>query len=164
MELTIRKSTFDDLEDIKKIISISRELMIARGNPNQWGKTRPSLEVLINDIEKENSYVCIKDGQVVGCFALVYGEDPTYQEIYQGQWSADLPYWTIHRLGSDGLTCGVGQACFAFAKEQGPYLRVDTHQENTAMIKAIKRAGFKNCGIIFVEDGSPRIAFDFLKK
>ena len=45
-----------------------------------------------------------------------------------------------------------------------PYLRVDTHEKNIAMRRAILRQGFSYCGMIRAEDGTLRLAFDRLRE
>ena len=41
------------------------------------------------------------------------------------------------------------------------HLRIDTHADNEPMLNAVKRYGFKHCGVIYVADGSPREAFQY---
>ena len=35
----------------------------------------------------------------------------------------------------------------------------DTHEDNYVMQKVFEKNGFRRCGIIYVEDGTPRIAY-----
>lgn len=65
---------------------------------------------------------------------------------------------------SDGTTHGVAAAMFAFAKERIDHLRIDTHQDNLPMQGAIAKAGFERAGIVYVSDGTPRVAFDWLRE
>ena len=88
------------------------------------------------------------------------GEEPTYRLIEQGHWHANRPYGTIHRMASDGHTHGIARASFDYCAAQTDYLRIDTHADNRPMLRAITRYGFRPCGIIYVRDGSPRLAFD----
>ena len=39
-------------------------------------------------------------------------------------------------------------------------LKVDTHEENIPMQNLLKKNGFKYCGIIYLEDGGKRVAFE----
>lgn len=164
MDIKIRKTELTDLEDIKKIIKKAKVFMKANGNPTQWAGPYPGEDILIKDIEAGNSYVCTSDEKIIGTFSLIFGKEETYKKIYNGAWSEDLPYGTIHRLASDGSVRGLSQIVFNFAKDQFNYLRVDTHRDNEKMLAVIERAGFKKCGIIYVADGSERIAIDFIKK
>ncbi|MFR4020990.1 MAG: N-acetyltransferase, partial [Clostridia bacterium] len=110
------------------------------------------------------SYVCEENGKIVGTFTLIFGEDPTYQIIEKGAWHSQQPYGAIHRVASDGTAKGVAGACFDFCKEKADYLRIDTHADNRPMQAAVLRYGFRQCGIIYTRDGSPRIAYDYLVK
>lgn len=38
-------------------------------------------------------------------------------------------------------------------------MRIDTHADNHIMQHVIEKAGFQRCGIIFTDDGTPRIAY-----
>ena len=63
-------------------------------------------------------------------------------------------------MASDGHTHGIARATFDYCAAQTDYLRIDTHADNRPMLRAITRYGFRPCGIIYVRDGSPRLAFD----
>lgn len=92
------------------------------------------------------------------------GEDPTYRVIENGAWhSSQKPYGVIHRVASDGETKGVTRAAFTFGMERSGYLRIDTHRDNKPMQGALKKFGFQECGIIHLERGDERIAFDCLE-
>lgn len=41
-------------------------------------------------------------------------------------------------------------------------IRVDTHRDNISMQKMLLKNGFKYCGIIYLKDGSERLAYDKL--
>ena len=40
-------------------------------------------------------------------------------------------------------------------------IRIDTHRDNRTMRHLIEKSGFARCGLIHVEDGSPRIAYQY---
>ena len=50
----------------------------------------------------------------------------------------------------------------AFARERINHIRIDTHEDNKIMQRAIARQGFSRCGIIHLANGSPRIAYALL--
>ena len=162
--LLIRKANSRDLSAILNLFETARRFMAANGNPTQWNDQHPHPDIVRRDIMRGDSYVCTpaNDGrQIVGTFTFILGEEPTYRTIEQGQWHADRPYGTIHRLASDGHTHGVARASFDFCTAHADYVRIDTHADNHPMLHAITRCGFRQCGIIHVHDGTPRIAFDF---
>ncbi|MCD1147515.1 GNAT family N-acetyltransferase [Peptoniphilus sp. KCTC 25270] len=159
--MNIRKAKENDIPKMEKIIKIAKEMMASQGNTVQWQGNYPSKKDFLEDMEKESSYVVEEKGEVVGMFALIIGEEKTYRKIYEGNWRWEEEYGTIHRIASNGKVKSFGKICFDFAKKQIPYLRIDTHEKNTSMRKAVEKYGFKECGIIYVENGSPRIAYDY---
>ena len=106
----------------------------------------------------------MEDGTVVGTFAFIAGPDVTYAHIEEGAWNFDAPYHVIHRVASNGKTHGVAKACFEFCQQRADALRIDTHEDNIPMQNAIRKYGFARAGVIYVSDGTPRIAFDWQKE
>ena len=97
-KMTIRKAVKNDLPHIFEIYAHARKFMAENGNPNQWGDIKPRKELVESDIEKGISYVCEKDGEILGVFAFICGEDPTYKIIYDGEWLSDEPYAVISSI------------------------------------------------------------------
>lgn len=161
MTYTVRLAQLSDLGRIGEIYSFARDFMASNGNPNQWGKSYPPTEQLRQDITEEKLYVITDGKNIHGVFFFWIGEDPTYRRI-EGAWRSDLPYGTIHRVAGDG-SGGILKTAVAFAEEKSGHLRIDTHEDNHVMQRAVMKLGFQPRGIIFLEDGSPRIAYDYLK-
>ncbi len=159
MQMTIRDTTLADYGQIQEIYAYAREQMRQAGNPGQWGDSRPSGETLLQDIRNGQSHVLEEQGQLCGVFTFIIGEDPTYRVIEQGRWLNDAPYGTIHRIAALGAGKGVFRECLAYCLARIPNIRIDTHRANGAMRHLLERHGFRKCGIIYVEDGSPRIAY-----
>ena len=90
---------------------------------------------------------------------IILGVDPTYQHIYEGNWLNDEPYGVIHRLATNGKRKGVSDACLNWCFEQWGNIRVDTHQDNKVMQHILTKYGFQRCGIIYVKNGTERIAY-----
>lgn len=124
----------------------------------------PAPTLLESDLQKNALYVCVSENRTVGAFALLLGEEPTYRVITDGRWRSNAPYGTIHRVASDGSICGIAQVCFDFCKQYCDYLRIDTHANNLPMQNTIEKAGFHRCGMVAMEDGSPRIAYDLISR
>ena len=160
--MLIRKTLPEDTATILNIFNTARQFMHATGNPTQWNANYPALEDLELDIQNGNSYVCVENDKVVATFTLIIGDEPNYQLIENGSWRSEAPYGTVHRLASDGTTKGIARACFDFCKTQISHLRVDTHKDNKPMQACFKQNGFEKCGIIYVSDGTPRIAYEFI--
>ena len=151
-----------DLPQILRIYAHAREAMAASGNPTQWGDNFPPQELLEEDIDSNRLFVYVVNGQLLGVFAFILGADPTYQVIEGGAWKSDAPYGTLHRVAGDGTVHGLFTACMDFCKRRMSHLRIDTHENNAVMRHLIARHGFLPCGTIYVEDGTPRLAFDWL--
>ncbi len=161
MEYQLRKAVSEDLLRIEEIYAYARKFMAETGNPNQWGKTTPPTSQLVEDIANGDLYVLTQEGTIHGVFYFYIGEDPTYGVIEDGQWRSARPYGTIHRIAGDG-SGGVLAAAVAFAKSKINHIRIDTHHDNKIMQKAVAKQGFHRAGIIHLENGSPRIAYDLL--
>ena len=156
--INIRHTENNDLTDVMRIYEYARAQMKINGNPNQWRDTYPPEALITDDIKNKNSYVIEKGGAICGVFAFIIGDDPTYQRI-EGQWKNNAPYGAIHRVASSGMMRGVFPACAEFCEAKISNLRVDTHLDNKIMQHQIEKFGFEKCGIIYIEDGSPRIAY-----
>lgn len=161
--LTIQKATMKHWDDIGGIYERARSFMRETGNPNQWKFTHPLPEMLQEDIDKGNLYVVLDEKDVLGVFALLYGEDPTYAYI-EGSWLNNDTYVTIHRIASAGKKSGILNAAIHYALGQSDNVRIDTHHDNKVMQHLLSKLGFSKCGIIYLENGEPRIAYQYEKK
>ena len=97
--------------------------------------------------------------RIVGYFALLPSPEPTYDFI-EGAWLCDEPYGVIHRIASYPDVHGVFAAIIDFAAARFPRLRIDTHSDNRIMQHLIEKHGFTYCGIIWLTDGTPRLAYE----
>ncbi len=155
----IRLAKDADLPIILDIYAHARQYMRKNGNPNQWGHSHPAEAVLREDIKLQHLYVCTNAGEILGVFCYFQGIDPTYVRIYDGQWQNNEPYGVIHRIAVAAHQKGVASACFHWALQQCDNLRIDTHADNIPMHKSLAKNGFAKCGIIYLENGDPRIAY-----
>lgn len=155
----IRKAEYTDIRRALDIYDSARRFMRSRGNAVQWVNGYPSEELLRADVAAGQLYVMEDTGGVYAVFAFLLGDDPTYAYI-EGAWRDDSAYGTLHRLGSDGTHHGVFAESAAWAAGRCPHLRADTHADNLTMQRCLEREGFVHCGTIYVEDGTPRVAFE----
>ena len=132
----IRKALRKDFPEILAIYENARKFMAENGNPNQWGKTNPPQSVLERDIDLGQLYVVVREERIRGVFAFIPGIDPTYGYI-DGAWRSDVPYAAIHRVASDG-SGGILKDAVGFGWEQIRHLRIDTHEDNWVMQRAIE--------------------------
>ena len=161
MNYTVRTAQPADLTRILEIYAYARKFMAEHGNPTQWGTNKPGEALLRQDIGQQRLQVATCGEEIHGVFYFFIGEDPTYHRIVDGSWMSEAPYGTIHRVASDG-SGGVFPACLQWCLERTRHLRIDTHRDNLVMQHVVQKHGFSRRGIIFVEDGSERIAFERL--
>ena len=157
--MIIRKTKLEELELLMEMYRKARIFMAEHGNPNQWSSSYPERAVIEQDIIQGYSYVCEEEGRVVAVFYYKQGDDATYKNIYEGQWLDDAPYGVVHRITSDGSRKGAASFCLNWALEQCGNVRIDTHRDNVVMQNMLKKNGFSYCGIIYLPNGSERLAF-----
>ena len=91
--------------------------------------------------------------------------EPTYKEIYDGQWLDDSStYAVIHRLASIKSVHGIASLIFEWASIHYDNIRIDTHRDNSPMQHIVEKNGFQYCGIIHLENGDERLAYQRIYK
>lgn len=159
--MTVRPSVFRDIPRLMEIYREARDIMLSCGDLHQWKPGYPPEDLIRGDVANGAGHVILDDdGLIVGAFAFIPGEDPTYKVIEGGAWLDDTgPYSTIHRLASTMSSHGVAQTCFDWCWKRMHNLRIDTHEDNVIMRHCIEKAGFCYCGIIHLLNGDPRMAY-----
>lgn len=158
--MEIRNTTPEEIDILMDIFDQAKSFMQKTGNGNQWINGYPSRELIVQNIEDGNSYVCLDDaGEIVATFFFKIGEDETYANIYHGQWLNDEPYGVVHRIASSGKVKGIANYCLQWCFDQCGNIRVDTHKDNKVMQNALLRNGYVYCGIIYIKNGTERLAF-----
>ena len=162
--MVIRKTVLSDLDEVCGIYEDAREFMRANGNAGQWTGGHPAREVIARDIEAGKSYVCVDGGtagsRIAAVFYFCVECEPTYREI-DGRWLCGDPYGVVHRIARSRRAAGAGAGghCLNWCFEQCGNLRIDTHRDNAPMRKLLDRLGFAYCGIILIENGDERMAY-----
>ena len=162
--MEIRLSTYDDLNEILKIYKRARDFMRKTGNPTQWKHNRPTDESVIRDIKDKHNYVIYEDDVIYGVFSFYIGKDIYYDKIVDGYWLNDEEYGVIHKVASAGVKKGIMDTCLSFAEGKTKNIRIDTHRDNKIMQKILDKHDYVKCGTIFVDDGTPRIAYQKIIK
>ena len=158
----VRPAVQADLNRILKIYAGARRFMRQTGNPTQWLDTYPARSLLEEDLADGRLFVIAEEERIHGVFAFAIGPDRTYAVIEDGTWHSERPYGVIHRIAGDG-SGGIFETCLNFCRGKCDYLRIDTHENNKVMRHVVGKAGFRRCGIIYTDNGTPRIAFDRLE-
>ncbi len=157
--MEIRRSTINDIDEIMKIYEDAKKFMKESGNPNQWKSAYPERALIERDIENNTSFVCLDEDEIVGTFMYLEGEEPTYKEIYEGQWLNDEPYGVVHRIASKAGRKGAASFCLNWCFDKCRNMKIDTHRDNTPMHNLLNKLGFTRCGIIYLVNGDERIAY-----
>ena len=161
--MEIRLTTREDLDEVMEIYRKARAFMRSHDNPTQWAGGWPVREQIEYDIENNQSFVCTKDGKIAGVMCFFIGNDPTYAVIENGNWLSDDTYAVVHRIASSGEFKGTGTFMMTWAFEQFPNVRIDTHEDNYVMQNMLKKLGYTYCGVIHLENGDPRLAYQKAK-
>lgn len=166
--MIFRKTTIEDINKVIKIINQAK-VYFKEMKIDQWQDGYPNEEVIKKDITNNNSYVLEKDGDIVATAMFAIERDINYDNIYDGKWLTENEYAVIHRIAVNndykGLKLAaeiVNNAVKICKKNNIGSIRIDTHENNISMQKFLENNGFKYCGVIYLEDKSPRIAFEKL--
>ena len=149
------------IEEIDKVMGIYNEarlFMRLNGNLEQWNNGYPQKEVVLEDIALKRSFAIKKDDDIIAVFVFINGNDETYRYV-EGSWPNDEPYGVIHRIASNHQEKGILHLAVEYCFQYVNNMRIDTHKDNIPMQKALEKEGFHRCGIIYLKNGDPRIAY-----
>ncbi len=162
--MDIRIAHDEDLAEVMAVLAAAKGIMRASGNDGQWVNGYPSEEVILEDIAKGNGFVVLDGGRIVAYFAFIASPEPTYARIYGGDWLNDsIPYHVVHRIGSYPEVHGIFKTVMDWCFERDPNIRIDTHRDNRIMQHCIDSYGFTYCGIIYLESGDERLAYQLIR-
>lgn len=164
--MIIRKTNINDINEVIKIINQAKEYF-REMKIDQWQDGYPDEEIIKIDIMNNSSYVLEIDGEIVATAMFSIERDNNYDNIYDGKWLTESEYAVIHRIAVDNKFKGlklaekiVKHATEVCKEKDIRSIRIDTHKDNISMQKFLKNNGFKYCGVIYLEDNSPRVAFE----
>lgn len=142
---------------------------LASLNIDQWQDGYPDTKQIELDIANEDSYLVLDESEkIIGTTVFTFKEEPTYNQI-EGEWitAEDSIYGVIHRLAVDDNYRGVGLAKYVFDEcekrvkdNQIKSLRIDTHRGNKGMQYMLKKRGYEYCGVIILDSGAERLAYE----
>lgn len=167
--MNLRKAATSDIDTICRIISEAQAQM-ARLGIDQWQNGYPDRSAIEADILRGvGAVLCTENGEVVAYCAVIFGEEPTYARIDNGKWLTDndSQYVVVHRLAvadkfkKQGIATDFMRRVERLAIEREyDSFRIDTHHDNRYMHSLCTRLGFVRCGVIYVSDGTPRVAYE----
>lgn len=165
--MKVRPAKKDDLDDIMSVVHRLQKEYFEKNEIPQWQNGYPSRETFLKDIEDRSLFVMYLGECLIGFASIKYAAEPTYSVIENGNWEKDDSYLVIHRFGinPDWHKMGMGTTLIAIADKiceanSISSIRADTHEKNAGMIALLEKSGFKKRGIIHLENGDPRLAFE----
>ncbi|HNZ50680.1 MAG TPA: GNAT family N-acetyltransferase [Bacilli bacterium] len=154
----IRKASMDDIPAILNIIADAKSLLKSK-HSLQWQDADgyPNFNTFQQDVDKGSLYVVDNNPIVAVCSLGRHGE-PTYNQIYDGKWLNDDPFYVIHRLAVKKEAYGKGfgktlmQKMEMICLAEGIFnIRCDTTHENEPMNHLLLSLGYQDCGIIYLD-------------
>ncbi|MBS5968355.1 MAG: GNAT family N-acetyltransferase [Clostridium perfringens] len=168
--MEFRQAKISDLDQIVEIIELSKKYL-KETKVDQWQDGYPAKEDLRRDIESRNSYVLTNKDEIVATTVISLDGESTYNSIFNGEWITNEDYIVMHRVAVHDKYKGKGifkeliKEAESLALNKGiSSIKIDTHRDNISMQRAVVKNDFKKCGIIYLEDGSERIAFEKVLK
>lgn len=168
--MEFRQAKISDLDQIVEIIELSKKYL-KETKVDQWQDGYPAKEDLRRDIESGNSYVLTNKDEIVATTVISLDGESTYNSIFNGEWITNEDYIVMHRVAVHDKYKGKGifkeliKEAEVLALNKGiSSIKIDTHRDNISMQRAVVKNDFKKCGIIYLEEGSERIAFEKVLK
>lgn len=158
--MQIRPAQISDIPAIIRVFDAARNYMCSHGNPHQWPGEYPGEIEVKRDLAHGSAFVCLDAAQeVCGYMDFEEGPDPSYHYI-EGAWLDEGPYHVIHRIAALSQGTGIGSFLLDWACAHAQIIRIDTHRDNYPMQRLLKSRGFRKCGVIYLETGDARFAFE----
>lgn len=162
--MILRKAVLLEQPIIWKILQQAIEQRKQDGS-EQWQNGYPNEQTVIDDILNGNGYVLISNNVVVAYVALIFGIEPTYNNI-KGKWLTNGDYVVVHRVATFNKVKRKGIATELFKliedlciSKQVYSIKVDTNFDNVPMLKIFNKLNYIYCGEIFI-NGDARNAYE----
>ena len=109
----------------------------------------------------------LDNNNIIATTVISFAKEKSYENILEGKWITNDDYGVIHRIAVDNTQKGKGLShkIIKYAEEVCKQndihsIKVDTHEQNIPMQNLLKKNGFEYCGIVYLEDGGKRVAFE----
>jgi ribosomal protein S18 acetylase RimI-like enzyme len=136
---------------------------------DQWQDGYPAENQILLDVNNGVSYLFYnEDKEILATTVFTTEPESTYAKI-EGKWltNNENSYGVIHRLAVKKVfrKSGVAQRIFDLCEQKliankVPSMRIDTHEDNKGMQRLLRKRGYVYCGVIYLENGDKRLAFE----
>lgn len=163
--MVFERAVTSDIGKIMPVVESARGFLNDSG-VDQWQRGYPSEKSVAKDISDGNGYVARDGDDILAYFVWFVGEDPTYAEIFHGEWKYSGDYGVAHCVCVAKQGLGLGKQIIKTAKEWtklegADIFRIDTHRDNLVMQRLLQGSGLCYAGIINSNDGE-RLAYEML--
>lgn len=166
--MILRRTEEQDLDRVMEIIKQAQDYF-KKSNIDQWQDHYPTIQTIREDMANGDSYVLVNDETIMATTVISFEGEETYEHIDHGKWLSLGEFAVIHRLAVDNTYKGLGisseiiRNAERMCVERGIHsIKVDTHEQNLSMQRLLQKNDFSYCGVIYLQDGSPRVAFEKL--
>lgn len=150
MEIIFRRAEPDDLDAVYKIFASAVSHMRQQGI-EQWDEIYPDRSVLCGDIQKEQLYLGMANGEIASVYVLNRDCDPEYAN---GNWAyPEESFLVIHRFCVNPAyqNQGIGRKTMhhieAILREKGvSSVRLDAFTENPHAVRMYEKLGYCKVG------------------
>lgn len=126
-----------------------------------WPDDHFSVTCTTEDIEQSNCYIVYNGDIPYAAFVLNPGSDANNPDKVVN-WRSNMDYYMIQRISPVNGEAVV-HSIFDYATTRANYLRCLTHEQNNFLRHALEVFGFKECGTFSANEGSIRVAYDWIK-
>ena len=132
----------------------------------QWQSTPKEADFFVS-IKKKHSYVVEMDGVIVAHASIIFNCVPKARIPIDSDFVGKAPFGSIHLVMVKEKYKGLGIVgkLFAFLEQNTlakgiKWLRIDTHELNVPMQKAILKFGFKYIGVVIINNNQLRLGYE----
>ena len=150
------------LDYVTEAYDTTRKFMSEYAMETDWPDDHFSVACAAEDIEQSNCYVVLDKNNPIAAFTLTSVSDTT-DDLMNINWNSNMEHYVIQRISSVAGSA-VARTIFNYAASRAEYLRCFTHERNICLRHALEVFGFKKCGTFVAEDGSTRVAYDWIKE
>ena len=152
----------EHLDFVTEAYEATRKIMSEYAMETDWPEDHFSVACAAEDIKQSNCYVVLDEDNPIAAFTLTSASYTT-EDLMNINWNSNMEYYLIQRI-SPVAGSAVALTIFDYAASRAEYLRCFAHERNISLRHALEVFGFKECGTFVAEDGSTRVAYDWLKE